>query len=37
LGGDDDESAGYSDEADNTAFKIKYLTSSKLMSLEVIP
>ena len=37
LGGDDDESIGYSDEGDNTAFKIKYLTSSKLMSLEVYP
>lgn len=34
LGGDD-ESLGHLDESDNTAFKIKYLTSSKLMSLEL--
>lgn len=34
LGGDE-ESLGHLDEEDNTAFKIKYLTSSKLMSLEV--
>eukprot|EP00250_Pteridium_aquilinum_P008993 c18365_g1_i1 orf=77-2083(+) len=34
LGGDD-ESLGHLDEEDNTAFKIKYLTSSKLMSLEL--
>lgn len=33
--GDDDESLGHLDEGDNTAFKIKYLTSSKLMSLEL--
>ncbi|MCO5580340.1 hypothetical protein L7F22_034206 [Adiantum nelumboides] len=34
LGGDN-ESMGPVDESDNTAFKIKYLTSSKLMSLEL--
>ncbi|KAH6557817.1 hypothetical protein KP509_1Z091900 [Ceratopteris richardii] len=34
LGGDD-ESSGHLDESDNTAFKIKYLTSSKLMNLEL--
>ncbi|KAI5077852.1 hypothetical protein GOP47_0007676 [Adiantum capillus-veneris] len=34
LGGDN-ESLGHLDESDNTAFQIKYLTSSKLMSLEL--
>lgn len=33
--GDDDDSSSHLDELDNAAFNIKYLTSSKLMSLEL--